>query len=326
MSNLSLVVAGEMNIDIIVSGLPNFPKSGGLVNGDKLEFGPGGKSRNIAEMAAFLLPRGSVAMVAKTAEDPYGLWKLPVEALQRKGIHTEYIKVLSARQARQLPGFALILVDKNGNNQIIGAPGITRYLHPEDIDAADELFGIVSANKGFVVFTGNTPLDTAEHLAMKAAALGISVLFDPGGADSIPKLKPLLSKGIFLIKPNEQEAEELTRVKVVDFETARIAAEQLRNFGAQNVLITHGANGAYLFAGSIQKHIPAPKLLNDGTKDETGCGDQVLAALCACMVEGKSLVEAAEIATLAGTAQFYRRGIRPLKREELDALTQSSAA
>jgi sugar/nucleoside kinase (ribokinase family) len=67
------VVVGSLNTDIVGSGLRRFPGPGEHVYGQELLIGPGGKSRNIADMMARLGPEGSVAMVGRTVRDPYGL-------------------------------------------------------------------------------------------------------------------------------------------------------------------------------------------------------------------------------------------------------------
>lgn len=317
MGNLSLIVVGEMNIDVIVSGLPSFPGPGQLVNGERIDFGPGGKSRNIASMAGALLPAGRVAMVSKTARDPYGLWELPIKALQNSGVSSEYIKVLDTTETDKLPGFAVILVDRQGNNQIIGAPGITRDLNEADIDMANSLFQEVGANNGFLVFIGNNRIPLAKYMVQSAKNAGVRVLFDPGGADDVSALAELLDGNIYLFKPNEHEAEALTGVKVIDFESAKAAAAKLIDRGVQNVLITAGARGAYLFYDGQGIHVPAPEVEHGEIQDETGCGDQVMAALGAYMAEGKDLPTATALAILAGTLQFHRLGIQPVRPDDI---------
>lgn len=317
MSNTSLIVVGEMNIDIVVSGLPYFPQSGQLVNGDKLTIGPGGKSRNIASMAGALMPAGRVAMVSKTVEDEYGLWQVPVKALQDSGVNTDYVKMLKRDETDGLPGFALILVDKDGHNQIIGAPGITRELNQADVDAANELFEEAGRNNGFVAFIGNCPLQLAQSIKQKAADSGLRVLFDPGGADDLSKWVELLDGRMWLVKPNEHEAEALTGIKVTDFETAKAAAAKLHEYGVQNVLITAGVQGAYLFGDGVQEHIPIPQVKDGDVHDETGCGDQVMAAICAFLSDGEGLQSATAKAILAGTLQFHQLGIQPVSIDDI---------
>ena len=317
MSKTSLIVVGEMNIDIVVSGLPYFPQSGQLVNGDKLTFGPGGKSRNIAVMAGALMPAGSVAMVSKTVEDEYGLWQIPVKALHDAGVSTDYVKVLKRGQTDSLPGFALILVDKDGHNEIIGAPGITRELNQADIDTANELFEEAGRNDGYVVFIGNCPTQLAEVIKQKAMTSGLRILFDPGGASDATKLAELVDGRMWLVKPNEHEAEDLTGIKVTDFESANAAAAKLMERGVTNVLITAGMSGAYIFSEGIAEHISIPQVEDSDVHDETGCGDQVMAALCAFLSQGNDLRQAVAKSILAGTLQFHRSGIQPVSADDI---------
>ena len=317
----SLIVVGEMNTDIVISGLPHFPKSGELVNGDELCIGPGGKSRNIAAMASVLMPQGSVAMISKTTKDRFGLWEEPLKALQQAGVDTRFVHVAAHSAANELPGFAVILVDKAGNNQIIGAPGVNRAFSPEDIDHASELFGTVGENHGLLACTGCSPISTLGRAIQKARTQDISVVFDPGGADDLKALVSLLHHGVYLCKPNEHEAQVMTGVPVTDFVSAKTAARMLQEAGAQNVLITAGAHGAYLFSANAEKHIPVSTTLNSNVKDETGCGDQTMATLCAYIQAGRSLEESTDIAILSATLQFHKAGIQPVTKDELEALS-----
>jgi len=82
-------------------------------------------------------------------------------------------------------------------------------------------------------------------------------------------------------------------------------------------MITHGLNGAYLFGKDLEQHILIPEIEESVAKDETGCGDQVTAVLASELASGNDIIKAAEIATKAGTFQFYRVGINPISKEDL---------
>jgi ribokinase len=127
-----------------------------------------------------------------------------------------------------------------------------------------------------------------------------------------------LIQGVYLVKPNEHEAKMLTGVEVIDYASARVAAHRLQELGAQNVLITHGEHGAYLFMESGESHIPIPQVSAGSDRDATGCGDQAMATLCAYLQMGRSLEKAAEVAVLAGTLQFYKSGIQPITQAEIE--------
>ncbi len=314
---MKTIVIGSLNTDLVATGIKQFPKPGEHVYGKELLIGPGGKSRNIADMLANLAPKESVAMVGRTVMDPYGLWRQPMDALAKVGVNTDYVNVLEYEAVNKLPGIALIPVDQQGNNQIFVLPGVSDDFSIEDIDAAVELFKKVAENNGTLVLTLECPLETATYAVQQANKHGLKVMFDPGGIEADTDLNELISAGIYLIKPNEHEAKMLTGVEVTDFDTAKQAAEKLQEQGVANVLITAGVNGAYLFSQDTQAHIPIPEVKAGDDKDETGCGDQTMAALCALLQEGKTVKEAAELAVLAGTLQFHRTGIKPVTKLDL---------
>lgn len=314
---MNTIVIGSLNTDLVATGIKQFPKPGEHVYGKELRIGPGGKSRNIADMLANLAPKDSVAMVGRTVKDPYGLWKLPMDALANVGVNTEFVNVLDYETAQKLPGIALIPVNEQGSNQIFVLPGVSDDFSVADIDNAGSLFESVGANSGTLVLTLECPLDTATYAVKQANKLGLKVMFDPGGIEADTDLTELIKAGIYLIKPNEHEAKMLTGVEVTDLESAKLAAKKLQERGVGNVLITAGVEGAYLFSQSLQVHIPIPEVNAGNEKDETGCGDQTMAALCALLQDGKPIKEAAELAILAGTLQFHRTGIQPVKKDEL---------
>jgi len=314
---MKTIVIGSLNTDLVAVGIKHFPKPGEHVYGKELKIGPGGKSRNIADMIAHLAPVNTVAMIGRTVNDPYGLWRQPLDALEEAGVDTNHVHVVDYEEAKKLPGIALIPVDEDGNNQIFVLPGVSDDFSIDDIDAANSLFQKVGYNNGTLVLTLECPLKTAIHAVQLANKCGLKVMFDPGGIEAGTDLNELISAGLYLVKPNEHEAKILTGIEVKDFETAKKAAEKLREKGIENVLITTGVNGAYLFAANSEEHLPIPDVAVSGEKDETGCGDQTMAAMCAFLQEGKEPEEAAELAILAGTLQFHKSGIKPVTKEEI---------
>lgn len=315
---MQTIVIGSLNTDLVATGIKQFPKPGEHVYGKELLIGPGGKSRNIADMLAQLSPSGSITMVGRTVKDHYGLWKAPIDALHSVGVNTDYVSILDFADTQKLPGIALIPVDEQGNNQIFVLPGISNDFSTSDIDNATSLFEQVGKNNGVLVLTLECPLPTAIYAVRLTNKHGLKVLFDPGGIENDSDLDELIEAGIYLIKPNEHEAKILTDIDVIDFESAKRAAARLHEQGIENVLITAGVNGAYLFTKDTDKYIPIPEITSPGNeKDETGCGDQTMAALCAFIQQGKSLTEATQLAVLAGTLQFHRTGIKPVELSEL---------
>jgi ribokinase len=316
MDSTSLIVIGMLNTDIFAH-VSHFPRPNDPVYGGRLQIGPGGKPGNIARMAGLLMPANSVAMIGRTVKDSYNLWKEPVDGLEAAGVNTDYIKILDDAQTDKLPSVALGGVDKDGNNLFFVLPGVSEDFSIEDIDDARPIFESAANNSGFLALTLECPLVTTIRAVDIAGELGIKVAFDPGGITEDTDITKILKANPYIVKPNEFEAEHITGIKVTDFNSASEAADRLKELGAQNVLITHGENGAYLFGGEASEHIPIPDVEGGEQRDATGCGDQALATLCAHLQAGKTLQVAAKAAVLAGTLQFYKAGCQPLTREEL---------
>ncbi len=308
---------GGLNTDIVAAGVNELLGPGELSRSGELFIGPGGKSSNIARMSALLLGPGRVFMVGRTSRDPYGLWRVPVKALAEAGVNTDHIRVETMERCGKFPGIALIPVNKQGENQIYCLPGINDDFSPADVDRAEVLFKD-SAEEGILALTLEMPLDTAAHAIRKAREYGLRVVLDPGGIGSAQDVDALLEAGVYCIKPNEHEARILTGIEVTDLSSAGEAARKLLDCGIGNVLITHGSEGAYLFNAEMGDHIPVPRLSCATHTDETGCGDQTTAVLCSETLRGTTIDEAARTAVYAGTLQFQRQGIRPVRPEELE--------
>lgn len=313
---MNTIVIGCPATDLIATGFERFPGTGELINGKELRLGAGGKTRNIAEMIARLSPSSQVAMVGRTVRDPYGLWKPPIDALKEAGVNTEYMVITDYEETQKLPCITFIPVDKLGNNKIYVLPGVSTDFCPADIEKAAPLFESIGSADGSVVLTIGHTLDTLECAVKLANRYGLKVMLDPGGVQDGMDIENLMH-GAYLIKPNVHEAEILTGISVTDLQTATQAASKLRSKAIENIVITAGALGAFVLTNSVEKHIPIPQLNDLGEKDESGCGDQVMAALCAFMDDEISFERAAEIAVTAGTLQFHKSGIQPITRMEL---------
>lgn len=317
-SKLYFIVAGSLNTDIFCLNVPKIAASHELTYGGEIKIGAGGKSRNIAEMIAALTDKKETAMIGKTSMDPLGLWKIPYSALIKRNINTRYVKKVSFAKSGKYPGVAIIPVDKKGNNQIYVLPGINQDFCPRDIEKAISLVKQAARNNGLLVLTMEMPMPTLLKSLEIADRYDLRCVLDPGGAGSQNNYGKLLNKKIFLIKPNEYEAKILTGITVTGFKSAKRAAKKLLSKKIENVLITAGKKGAYFFNNNYSLHIKIPNLKMAGPKNETGCGDQVTAAFCAGIAEGKSPVESAKFAVLCGALQFHKEGIIPISRQEAE--------
>jgi ribokinase len=310
----SVIVPGGLNIDMVGLGVEGIIGPGELTLGGTLEIGPGGKARNMAQMAAAYLGPGRVAMIGRTSQDPYGLWTIPVQSLDDAGVDTRYIRVLSFEEAEgKYPGVALIPVDKKGKNQIYVLPGVNQDFCTQDVDEARVLFE--GEGRKIMILALEIPMDVVAYCIETAASYGVQVILDPGGVGG--PVDEILDERILLMKPNEHEAKNLTGISVVDGESAEKAARGMLSRGVRNVFLTCGEDGGYLFNRDLSLYIPCPDVEDTGIRDETGCGDQVTAVVASCLAEDLPLEEACRLAILAGTLQFYRAGIQPVTKAEI---------
>ncbi len=74
---------------------------------------------------------------------------------------------------------------------------------------------------------------------------GVDVILDI----SAPKLKQLLAYGPLLIKPNDEEIEEIFGIRMNDEKDIVDTLHTLHEYGARNILLTLGNRGSYFYNG-----------------------------------------------------------------------------
>ena len=221
------------------------------------------------------------------------------------GIDTSYIV------RKDTPsGVALILVDSSAQNSISVALGANNELTLEDVMPA-----LNTIEEGDIVLLQlEIPMATVETCIEVAAATGAKVILTPAPAAKVSD--EALSK-LYLITPNQTEAELLTGVSADDIEGAKMAAEKLCALGIKKVVITLGADGALLYEDGESEIIPAHKV---NAVDTTAAGDVYNGAMCAALAEGMELRDALRFATKASAISVSREGAQPSipSREEVD--------
>lgn len=306
-------VIGALNIDLIIKGLPAFAAPGAQVNGRSVELTPGGKGRNIASMLAAWMAPGQVSMVGKLVVDQHGLYRIPLQSLTDSGINSDFI-ILEDDRPGDLPTLAIFLNTSDQQRASYYLPGRNETLSLNELDQAKPLFQHLADHDGFLLLTLEMPLETACHALSLAADIGLRVMLDPGGQppEESVDFSPLFDHPMYLLKPNEEEAARLTGIDVSDFSSARQAAKILRDCGVEHILITHGPHGAYAFSDNCELHIPTPDFPTPPQAESTGCGDQVLAVLCAELLHGRDFENASRKAILAGSLQYRQSGLMPV--------------
>lgn len=299
-----IIVVGSSNIDM-TAYVKSLPRPGETIGDGRFLQANGGKGANQAVSAARL--GGDVVFLTCVGDDMQG--RMLREVFASDGIHTELMKFSSTSPT----GTALIFVADDGENCIAVAPGANGELLPEDIDAA----GSALADASWLLLQLEVPLKTVYHAVDVAFAKGIQVVLNPAPiSGAIP---PEVLRKLWLITPNETEAEKLTGVKIGTREDAFRAAEVLLSQGVRNVIVTLGSSGSVICNSSLKEFVPARKVV---AVDTVGAGDVYNGALVTALSEGKSLPEAARFATVASSIAVTRPGAQTgvPHRPEVDAL------
>ena len=278
--NGKIVVIGSSNTDMVVQS-PHLPAPGETVLGGNFIMNPGGKGANQAVAVARM--GGEVTFIACVGEDMFG--KEAIKGFQSHGIDTSYIRM----DENAPSGVALIMVDNEGENCISVALGSNSTMQKKDIDRAEDVLN----EAAFVLIQLETPLDVVEHAVFTAKNKGINVVLNPAPAQP---LSDNLIASLYMITPNETEAELLTGIKAVDENTARSAATVLRGKGVGTVVITMGSMGAYVLSDELDLLIPCPKVK---VVDTTAAGDTFNGALVVGLSEGMPLQTAVKFANKA---------------------------
>lgn len=294
-----ILVVGSSNTDMIIK-MERIPRPGETIIGGEFTSAAGGKGANQAAGAA--RAGGAVTLVARIGQDMFG--DKAVAGFIADGINVDYV----VRDRTSPSGVALIFVGQNGENSIAVASGANARLTPADVRKAKGAFRDVSV----LLLQLETPLDTVQAAAELAAAAGVRVILNPAPARPLPDK---LLRRLYLLTPNESEAELLTRVAVDNVDGAAKAADALLARGVQNVIITMGARGAWVAGAGIRQMIPAFKVK---AVDTTAAGDVFNGALALALAEGKPLLEAARFASAAAAISVTRMGAQtsaPTRKE-----------
>jgi D-beta-D-heptose 7-phosphate kinase/D-beta-D-heptose 1-phosphate adenosyltransferase len=145
-----------------------------------------------------------------------------------------------------------------------------------------------------------------------AARADQRVFIDPKGADLTRY------QGCFLMKPNRGELSVLTGLPARNHEETLVAGNRLSSaIPGVLILVTEGADGMTLFAGSgpVEHIASAPRQVYD----VTGAGDTVLATLSLAISAGASYRDAMELAAEAAAIAISTMGTAAVNLLQLES-------
>jgi ribokinase len=285
----NILIIGSTNTDMVVK-TKRFPKDGETVLGGKFLINQGGKGANQAVAAARL--GANVTFIAKVGNDVFG--KQTIEHLKNENIDTSLIKV----DSKEASGVAIITVNEKGENNIVVASGANMQLLPTDLENIDKAILLADV----IMLQLEIPMETVEFVAEKAKKLGKKVVLNPAPAT---KLSDKLLDGLYLITPNQSEAELLIGVEITDEDPLRRSADLLRLKGVKNVIFTLGEKGIFLSNVMSSQSFDPPRVQ---VVDTTAAGDIFNGALATAIANGKDWNDAIHFGMNAASISVTRMG------------------
>ena len=302
-----VLVVGSANVDFTVAA-PRLPGAGETVSGGTLLVNHGGKGANQAVAARRL--GTEVRFIACVGDDGSG--RDIRAALRAEGIGVEGVMVT----AEAATGTALIVVDGQGRNQIVVAPGANWRLSVEHVRSRADDFAWAQV----VMCQLETPLETLEWALAEARRRGRVTMLNPAPVrEGIPDAAWRL---VDYLTPNEGEAERLSGVAVRDTGSAAAAGRALRGRGVGTAIVTLGAQGSLACTAGGDIAVPAFAVT---AVDTTAAGDAFNGALGAALAGRDTLRDALRFASAAAAIACTRRGAQPSlpTRAEVDRLLEA---
>ncbi len=286
-----VVVAGELNVDIILNQFNKFPALGKEVIADQMTITLGSSSAIFASNLSVLGTK--VAFVGTVARDYFGDYV--VNALKAKGVDTSPITF--TEQKGTGVSFALSFDE---DRAMVTHPGAMSIFSLDDIP--ESLLRQSHHLHVSSIFLSTALKKDVHKLFRMAKALGLTTSLDPQWDPEerwdIDFQTLLADVDVFI--PNEGEIRAITGTR----NTAE-AVEALRPYS--NILVVKkGREGASLYHKETSIHQRA--FLNDHVVDSIGAGDSFDAGFVHRLMQGKSLNECLELAALTGAVSTTRAG------------------
>lgn len=285
----NILIVGSNNTDMMVK-TNRFPREGETILGGSFLINQGGKGSNQAVAAARL--GANVTFISKVGSDVFG--QQTIDCLKKEGVDTSQILV----DQKAPSGVALITVNAKGENNIVVASGANMNLQPADLEHIDKYILLAD----IVLLQLEIPMETVEYVAEKAKKYGKKIILNPAPATI---LSDKLLDGLYLITPNQSEAEVLIGVEITDEDPLRRSADLLRLKGVKNVIFTLGEKGVY-FSNQTQSILIDPQRVK--VIDSTAAGDVFNGALAMALSNGNEWKEAIEFAMNAASISVSRLG------------------
>jgi sugar/nucleoside kinase (ribokinase family) len=290
LKSFDVLVVGELNVDLIMNQIDQFPAVGKEVLAHTMTLALGSSS---AIFASNLSTLGSkVTFSGMIGKDDFGNYIL--SALQKKRVD-----VSNVISSAEVSTGATIVLNFGEDRANVTHPGAMAQFKINDVpDTALQQARHLHVSS---VFLQPALKKNIVALFMKAKSLGLTTSLDPQWDPEekwdldFAKLLPYVD--VFM--PNVKEVEGITGIP--DVLTA------MKSLSSGNIVVVkNGSAGAWLLQGAERLH--QPSFLNRNVVDSIGAGDSFDAGFIHKFIQNKSLKECLEFAALTGAINTTMAG------------------
>lgn len=291
MSKLDVCVVGEINLDLILYGLPKELVLDRELLASGLAVTLGSSSAIFAHNLAIL--GNKVGFVSKAGEDPLG--KMAMERLASAGVEVSRVKQASGQTSTGLT----VVLPYNQQRYILTYPGTMFELQYSDIDMAYVKSARHLHVSSFFLHRALRPRIVDLFRQAKAAGLSTSLDTndDPENRWERDLMEVLKHVDIFL--PNDREAKKIARTD--DLSQAINILAGL----AKIVVVKRGAAAAICRSGQEQCSLMPPTVK---AVDDVGAGDSFDAGFIHQFLTGAKLEDCLAYANVAGSYSTTKEG------------------
>ena len=199
-------------------------------------------------------------------------------------------------------GTAYIILEKNGDNRIIAAPGGNQSITREEI--RENCYEMIKESDIVLIQLEISREGILEILEI-CRELDKKLVLDAGPSKG---WSPEDFKGVYLVSPNETELSDLIGKKVTNRDEIIKGAQELLNAGVENVLVKLGREGS-IFINNDE--IIEQESYQVNTLDTTAAGDSYMAGFSKGLMDGLTIEESMDLGSKCGAVTVTRLGAAP---------------
>jgi len=280
MSRLNIAIAGEINLDLILYGLPEQMPAERELLASGFAITLGSSSAILAHNLAALGSR--VGFVTKVGDDSFG--DLALERLRERGVDL-------TRVAHGAKSGVTLILPHGSRRHILTFPGTISELRFEDLD-----LDYLSSARHFhmsSLFLQRELLPRAPELfrRMKSAGLTTSLDTNDDPDDRWDSILEQILPHVDILLPNEREAMKMSRADNVEAALSRLAQK------VETVVVKMGASGAVAIRDGRRFSAPAVPVT---VIDPIGAGDSFDAGFLHQFLRGADLTTCLACGNLCG--------------------------